>query len=158
MMDAMPRTDAELTDAAAHLRFTTTRMFRLMRRHTGVGLSPSQLSALAAVNREGPLPVGALADEEQIAAPTATKVVDKLCRAGLVTRTTDPTDRRVSLVATTPAGTALLEDIRARRTAWLTTRLAELSDDQFATVMAAVDILHGFTTPDPAPHTPKAPA
>lgn len=139
-----PSTDAptdEVVETAARLRSTTTRLFRLMRRHSPAGLSPSQLSALGTVRREGPLPIGALADAEAIAKPTATKITDKLEAAGLVERRTDPTDRRVSLVAMTADGVDLLDRIAARRTAWLTDRLRELPADERAALLTSLDVL-----------------
>lgn len=157
--DRSPRTATDDTvETAARLRATTTRLFRLMRRHSPAGLSPSLLSALGTVRREGPLPIGALAEVEGIAAPTATKITDKLCTAGYVERRTDPTDRRVSLVAMTADGVALLDRIAARRTAWLTDRLRELPADERAALLTSLDVLEhlialGADAPhDDAPH------
>lgn len=134
-------TTDEITETAARLRTTTTRLFRLMRRHAPGGLSPSQLAALGTVRRSGPLPIGALAEEEGVAAPTATKIVDKLVGADLVERQADPTDRRVSLIAITAAGNDLLDDIGARRTAWLTARLRGLPADELAALLTSLDVL-----------------
>ena len=55
----------------------------------------------------------ALADHERVAPPTVTRVVAKLEADGLVQRTADTDDRRVSRVATTAAGDALLAELRA---------------------------------------------
>ncbi len=141
----------ELVDTASRLRFTTVRLARLLRQQSDMGLTTTQLAALATVARCGPLPVGTLADEEQVAPPTATKIVDKLHAAGYVERRADPTDRRVSLIAVSPAGAALLDEIRARRTAWLTTRLAELPPAELATLTAALEVLEHLVTPPKDP-------
>ena len=140
-METVTRTDAELTDTAARLRSSTTRLFRLLRRQSLGGLSPSLLSALATVRREGPLPIGALAEEEAIAPPTATKIVDKLCEAGFVERGTDPNDRRVALVAVTAEGARLLDDVGARRTAWLTGVLHELPPSDYEALLTSLDVV-----------------
>lgn len=151
-----PATDTALT--AERLRFAATRLARRLRQHSGSGLTPTQLAALATIERRGPIPVGALADAEQISAPTATKAVDKLHAAGLVDRVTDPTDRRVSLVSVTSAGLDLLTETRQRKTAWLATRLAELSEDEIDRLTAALDVLEHLTTPNPTPDTePETP-
>ena len=92
-----------------------------------------------------------------MSAPTATKVVEKLHAAGLVDRIGDPTDRRVSLVSATPEGVRLLEDHRAHKTAWLSTRLAELDDDEVGRLAAALDVLERLTEP-PEPRTPDSTA
>jgi DNA-binding MarR family transcriptional regulator len=148
--DATLAADASTEELAASLRLSITRLARLMRQQSDGGLTPTQLAALATVDRIGPVPVGTLADEEQIGAPTATKIVEKLHAAGYVTRTPSDEDRRVTLVATTPAGRTLLADIRARKTAWLTTRIAALDDhdrDALAGVVAVLDHLTSPTRP-----------
>lgn len=167
-MDAMDRTDDELTDAAVRLRFTTTRLFRLLRRQAQGGLSPSLLSALATVRRRGPLPIGTLAEEEGIARPTATKVVDKLSAQGLVERQADPADGRVALVAVTDDGRHLLDDVVARRTVWLTDRLRDLPDDDVRALATSLGVLERLvadasvdllpTDSDLPNDAPKAPA
>ncbi len=126
---------------ADRLRLGTTRLARILRQQSDAPLTPTQVAALATLQRCGPIPVGVLAEEEQVAAPTATKIVDKLAGAGLVDRGADPRDRRVSLVTVTDAGARLLTDLRARKTAWLTTRLAELSPDDRARLADALDVL-----------------
>ena len=141
-------------DLAPALRLGVTRLARLMRQQSDPGLTPTQLAALATVARRGPVPIGTLADEEQIGAPTATKIVDKLTTAGYVERRADASDRRVSRVSITPAGESLLAEIRARKTAWLDTRLADLSPDELATLGQAVLLIDRLTSPPAAAPPP----
>ena len=146
----MPRT-APLTDAeiAARLRLSATRLARRLRKEAGSGLSPSQGSALAAIHNGGPLTLGALADHERVAPPTITKVVAFLEAEGLVVRTADPTDRRVSRVSTTKRGDALVAESRRRKTAWLTTQVGELPPDEQARLADALDVLDHLCEQDP---------
>lgn len=137
-------------ELATRLRLSTTRLARLLRQQSSSGLTPSQLSALASIDRHGPLPLGELAEREQVSPPTITKVVNKLEAEGLVTRQADADDRRFCHVATTPAGDALLRETRERRDAWLTVRLAELDPDQRARLAAAVDVLEDLAGARPA--------
>jgi len=134
---------------AAHLRITVTRLARLLRRQGDTGLSPSQLSALTAIERQGPLTLGALADYERVAPPSITKVVAKLEDRGLVARRADDADRRVVHVSTTDAGRALLGEVRQRKDVWLAARLADLDDDQRDRLVAALDVLDELTGQDP---------
>ena len=138
----MPKT-AALTDAeiAARLRLSATRLARRLRKEAGSGLSPSQGSALAAVHNHGPLTLGALAEHERVAPPTITKVVAFLEAEGLVVRSADPTDGRVSRVTTTKAGDDLVGESRRRKTAWLTTQVGQLSADEQARLADALDVL-----------------
>ena len=134
-----------LGETAARLRLSATRLARILRQQSEAGLTPTQISALATLHRCGPIPVGTLADEEQVAAPTATKIIEKLHGAGLVGRVGDPTDRRITLVSLTAAGEALLADVRAQRTAWLSTRLAELPATELARLTDALEVLEHLT-------------
>ena len=135
---------------AAHLRISATRLARLLRRQGDTGLSPSQLSALTSVERHGPMTLGHLADHERVAPPSVTKVVDKLEERGLVVRVPDALDRRVTRVSTTPAGEALLADVRARKDLWLAAQLAHLEPDQRARLDAALDVLDVLTAREEA--------
>ena len=134
---------ASLTAAeiAARLRLSTTRLARQLRQESGAGLTPSQLSALAVISNHGPLTLGALAEHERVAPPSITKVVSKLECDGLVTRAPDPADRRVCRVAISPEGSALLEESRRRKTAWLTARISELDPDRQRRLADALDVL-----------------
>ena len=73
-----PRPAPAEEELAARLRLSATRLARRLRQEADAGLTPSQLSALAVIDRQGPLTLGALADHEQVAPPTITKVVAKL--------------------------------------------------------------------------------
>lgn len=70
------------------------------------GLTVSQLLTLLVLEEESgsAIPMSALADDLGVSLPTATGLVDRLVRDGLVARTPSDTDRRVVLVGLTPAG------------------------------------------------------
>jgi DNA-binding MarR family transcriptional regulator len=69
----------------------------------GEGLHPGQ-ERLLFVLCDGPRPLGELAAHLSVNAPTITKMVTRMERAGLVTSTTSTTDRRVRLAALTGDG------------------------------------------------------
>jgi DNA-binding MarR family transcriptional regulator len=135
-------------EIASRLRLSATRLARLLRQQADAGLTPSQLSALAVIDNHGPLTLGELAEHERVAPPSITKVVTKLEADGLVSRTTDPDDRRVARVMTTAAGVALIAESRRRKTAWLTGRINELDADQERRLVEALDVLDELTTRD----------
>lgn len=130
-----------MTELAAHLRLSTTRLARRLRREAEVGLSPSLLSALAVIGARGPLSLGRLAEIEGVAPPTITKVVAKLEAQGLVERISDPGDRRVCRVDTTDSGATLLDESRSRKTQWLAERLETLDHEQRAVLDRAWVVL-----------------
>jgi DNA-binding MarR family transcriptional regulator len=131
----------ESAEIAARLRLSATRLARILRQQADLGLTPSQITALATVGREGPLTLGALADTEHVTPPSMTKVVERLEGLGLIERRADPGDRRRVLAAVTPAGEAALATARARKDALLTMRIAELDPDERARLGAALDVL-----------------
>jgi MarR family transcriptional regulator, organic hydroperoxide resistance regulator len=85
------------------------------------------LDPLASVDA---LPVGVLADEAGVAAPTATKMLDGLVRAGLVERASAPHDRRVVLIRLTGAGHEALAAKRERVKAVRAEIHAQLSETE----------------------------
>jgi DNA-binding MarR family transcriptional regulator len=132
---------------AGRLRISATRLARRLRQEAQTGLSPSQLSALTAVERHGPVTLGALADHERVAPPTITRVVAKLEEEDLVLRQRDPDDRRITRVVITTKGRNLLSASRRRKTEWLTTRLADLDADRRDRLARALDVLDELTEP-----------
>lgn len=70
-----------------------------------------------------------LADGLGISYPAATKTVERLVKKGLVTRESDPADRRVVKVRLTAAGEQLIQDIDGARRQMLTAVLTRLTPD-----------------------------
>lgn len=151
-------TGAAIDDAAmaASLRLSATRLARRLRQQSDSGLTPSQQSALAAIECNGPLTLGALAEHERVSPPTVTRVVGILEADGLVTRAPDPTDRRVVHVAVTRKGATLLARTRQRRNAWLAERIGDLDDDQRRRLADALDVLDRLVG-DPPTAGPASP-
>lgn len=117
------------------------RTARRLRQEAGTGLSPSLTAALATIERHGPLTPSDVAARERVQRPTATRLLARLEEAGLAARTPDPHDRRSSLVAVTPEGRELLEELRTRKTAFLAARLDSLGPEDRATLARAAEIL-----------------
>lgn len=137
------------TDFADRLRLAITRLARQLRRHSDIGASPTQISALATVERRGPLTLGELADCEGVKPPTITAAVNRLEQQGLVERQPDPEDGRIARVVATREGRRLLARNRSRKTAFLAQRLAALDDDERARLASAVGVLERILEPEP---------
>ena len=145
-MPAQTLITAELT---SRLRLVVARLNRRLRQEAGsADVSPSQLAALGTVERRGPLTLGELAAHERVQPPTMTRIVAALEVAGLVTRTVDPTDRRVARVAISAAGLRFLDKHRSRRNAYLARRLRTLSPAELATVERALPLLERLIEDD----------
>lgn len=128
-------------DDVAELQVAVMRLARKLRTNTTSGLTPTQLSALGVVFREGPLTLGQLAKTEHVRAPSISRTVDLLVTAGLVERRVNPEDARAVLVAITPAGRDLVQSIRNARRTWLAAQWAELTDEERAGLAQAAPIL-----------------
>lgn len=74
------------------------------------------MRALRALGRlPAPVRMSDLAAELHIARRSATSLVDDLEQRGLVTRGSDPDDRRAVIIAVTDAGQRLVTDVAERR-------------------------------------------
>lgn len=131
--------DPELASA---LRIAVMRLARRLRaERVQTDLTLTQLSALACLERHGPLTPGELAAHEKVQPPSMTRVAAVLGARGLVDRVPHPSDGRQVLLSVTAAARALLVEDRRRREAWLVEHLAALSADERAALLAAAPIL-----------------
>ena len=85
---------------------------RLVATMREVDLSPPQLFTLRML-RDAPLSMRELAEAHRCDASNMTGIADRLEARGLLQRRSSPTDRRVKLLALTPAGHELIGSIEA---------------------------------------------
>jgi DNA-binding MarR family transcriptional regulator len=129
------------TDLAPRLRAAVTRLNRRLRSTSLEEVSPGQASALAMIERLGSPALNELAAAEQVRPPSMTRLVDALESDGLVERRVDAVDRRCQHISLTPAGRKALAGIRSRKTAFLESRLSQLSDEDRDAIGRALSIL-----------------
>ncbi len=141
----MPTTTGTTNELAARFRFALIPLVRQLRQQNGPDLTASQASALASVLHHGPVTVGELAELERVSSPMITKIAKGLTAQGLLTRTPDTDDRRVTRLDLTERGRVTLEDNRTRKDAWLAQRLADLDPTERAVLEAAIPILEAIT-------------
>ena len=138
----MPKTDLDTMALAEALRPVLLRVGRELRREAReAGVSPEQVSLLVAIKYSPGIGVRELAALERVSPPALSNRVDRLEQDGLVARTPSDDDRRRVGLTLTDEGRRVLRRVRSRRTAWLVTRLSELSPDELAAIDAAVDPL-----------------
>jgi DNA-binding MarR family transcriptional regulator len=136
-------------ELAARLRLAITRLARRLRQETAAGLSPSQTSALATIERHGPLTPSEVAEIERIQRPTATRVLGALTDAGLITREVDLKDRRIARVKLMPDGARVLRRGRSRKNAYLARRLQHLDQDELELLDRAAQLLERLIEDEP---------
>ena len=95
-----------------------TRLARRLRQQGEASASPTQLAALATIERDGPLTLGALAAIERVRPPTITAAVGRLEERGLVRRRIDERTG-VARVEITPRAGACSRRAAPRKTAYL---------------------------------------
>jgi DNA-binding MarR family transcriptional regulator len=128
---------------ANRLRPVLLQIARQLRREVHpLGVTGGQVSLLISIRRNPGVGVRELAAREGVSPAAMCRHVDRLERAGLVTRTPPPGDdrRRVGLEVT-PEAERVLRLVRSRRTAWLASRLKQLEPEQLEAIDAAIEPL-----------------
>ncbi len=105
--------------------------------HRGA-LSLIQLNVVAVIEAEGPLSMSRLADELDVSVASATGIIDRMERRGLVERRHATDDRRVVAVHLTEQGAGVFRVFASRRREHLARLLAELTDDELAGLLAGI--------------------
>lgn len=140
--DSTVSLDAE---TAARLRAVVGKLARRLNSlGRGAGLTPSQLSALGVIARQGPIRLSELADAESMNPTMVSRVVAALDEAGLVRRRADPDDRRAGLLEVTASGRRTHDRLRAERGRALTDGLLSLGQTDVAAVQAALPALEAL--------------
>ncbi len=146
--------DTSLIDTAAQLRLGIVRTARRLRQEAAAeatGLTPTSTSALATIERHGPLTPSELAELERVQRPTVTRTLGCLDREGLIERTPDPADGRSALVSINAAGRERLRRLRGRKNAYLARRMREMPPADVAALERAAQILEGMLESEGAP-------
>jgi len=106
-----------------------------------VGLTVPQLVCLKAVGEAGPdapLTVAGLADQVQLSSATVSRIVDRLVRAGLVSRERGTADRRVVWIRLTHEGEDRFESLPRPLQEEFLQRLESLPDDERRELVVAL--------------------
>jgi DNA-binding MarR family transcriptional regulator len=104
---------------AASLSVAQFRLLRFVRRNPGTSLSP-------------------VAEHLGTTLPAASQMVERLVRAGFVTRVQHPEERRRVQLRVTDAGDATLAECDARTRAWLCGRLSALEEADLESLAATL--------------------
>ena len=111
---------------AAEMRAVFRKLKLRLREHGGRDdLTPSQVSVLLRLEKDSSTTVSSLARMEGMRPQSMSAVVTPLQESGLVSGSPDPSDGRQTLMSLTPKCLKLLQDGRAARQDWLTTRISQ---------------------------------
>jgi DNA-binding MarR family transcriptional regulator len=131
-------------ETAARLRMVIGKLSRRLRptpAAVAAGLTPTQISLLLNVARQGSIRLSDLAAAEAINPTQLSRSVAHLVDIGAVERASDEGDRRAAWVKPTATGRRLAEKIRRERTDALNVALADLAPDERRRIEDAVPAL-----------------
>jgi DNA-binding MarR family transcriptional regulator len=134
------RSRIERTSAlAAELRATLGKLKRKLREHGERNdLTPSQVSLILRLEKDGPAAVSSLARAEGMRPQSMSAIITSLLNAGLVSGSPDQNDGRQTLMSLSRKCQKLLKEGRAARQDWLTTTIQEKLSVQDQEKLAAV--------------------
>jgi DNA-binding MarR family transcriptional regulator len=89
-------------------------------------ITPPQLDALLVLRDFGELTMGELCGKMFLACSTATDLIDRMERNGLIERVRDTTDRRVIRLRVLAKGSAVIDEVLDARRSYLATILTEI--------------------------------
>ena len=135
--DACARAVMETVPAVMHFIRTE------MRRNRASVLSVPQLRALAFLHRHPGACLFNVADHLGVARPTASVIVDRLVRRGLLARSEDPHERRKVVLRLTPKGVQHLERVRNATRSWLADLFERLPQARLRRIAEGVNMLGG---------------
>jgi DNA-binding MarR family transcriptional regulator len=140
-------------DCAAELLEVVPLMMRVIRgkvrAHSSPELSMPQFRALAFLGRNDGAMLSDVATFLVLTLSATSKLVDGLVTADLVTRESDPLDRRKIALRLTPSGQRKFAAAREATAEFLTERVADVSADERARITDSMRILRGLFADDP---------
>lgn len=103
------------------------------------GVTLPQFRMLMGLCTQGPMKLASLADLLGVNPSTALRMAERLSLAGMLTRRTNPNNRREIILEPAPAGHRLVEEVTARRRAEIARVVARLGAEQRAALVGALD-------------------
>ncbi len=121
-------------------------ILRKMQRSVALGwfqldLSIAQVRVLFVLTQHHATTMSTIAQALGIGLPTASHLVEKLVRAGLVQRADDPKDRRHTLVHPTQQGEDLIEHLSQDRLELLRLWLSQLNEEELTALRVGLQAL-----------------
>jgi DNA-binding MarR family transcriptional regulator len=149
--------EAAILDAMTSFSPRDRGLLKSWHRHA---ISLVHVNVLTSLDIEGPLSMRRLAETMDVSGASATGIVDRMEKRGLVERRHDETDRRVVFVCPTEQGRQVFRDIDAHRRMFLGQVLARLTDAQLealgtgmeAVLKARREVLETLAASQEPPH------
>jgi DNA-binding MarR family transcriptional regulator len=150
-MDTIPFSPDECARELLEVVPPVMRVIRAeMRRQSTPELSVPQFRVLAYLNRSAGGSLSEVADHIGLTRPAMSVLIDGLVNRKLVTRETDPDDRRRLTLTLTRAGQSLYSAAREHTQAALAARLQALPAEKRQALMGSLEELRELFTPEEA--------
>ena len=104
-------------------------------------LSSTQMAVIARLAKDGPATISDLARAESVKPQSMGTVIAVLEQMGIVERNPHPTDGRQVLIALSAKGTAMRENVRDTKRAWLEQAVAKIDKKDREVLFAAGEII-----------------
>jgi DNA-binding MarR family transcriptional regulator len=128
--DSAPSTGEIAKILAVEIRAIHRTLKQRVREHGASGkLTPSQVSALARLEKDGAATMSGLARAEAIKPQSMREIVTPLQEAGLISGAPDPQDGRQTLLSLTPKCRAWIKEGRAASHDWLSQTISQRLTD-----------------------------
>jgi DNA-binding MarR family transcriptional regulator len=112
-------------------------------------MSLTTAATLRTLVEEGPYRITELAELSGVTQPGMTQLVQRLERAGVVERRSDPADGRVTMIGATPAGREVVARLRSKRTEQLRVLLQGISEEDRKLIEAAIPAMTRLSAATP---------
>lgn len=160
-LNSTPSREELLGDVLNEMNQISFRDFQgaLKRWHEGA-LSLVHLNLLMLLRARGPLTMTHLAELLDVSVASATGIVDRMEKKGVIERTRSEEDRRVVEVSVTDVGEEVFSAMQAERQIRITQLLSEIRDDDLAALLQGLrafrDARERLLSKDPADARPFA--
>jgi len=106
------------------------------------GITPPQLNALVILLEDGQITMGELCDKMYLACSTATDLIDRMERNGLIARERDQSDRRVIRLKVLEPGHKVIDEVMKARKHYLGGVLGQIPEEEHDMLIKALGDLH----------------
>lgn len=115
---------------------------------TGFDITPPQFDALLFLREGGEMTMGELCQKMFLACSTATDLIDRMERNGLIERVRDSADRRVIRLRVLDKGYEIIENVMEARREYLASVLEQVDEGEQRELSKALKKLHNLMYQD----------
>lgn len=111
-------------------------------------ITTPQFNALLLLAEHGDMTIGELGNKMYLASSTATDLIDRMERNGLVCRKRDAQDRRVVRLHMLDKGHQMIKEVLENRKRYLSNILKQLADDEIEALKKSLQSLYELIKPE----------